>query len=272
GNSTYHGWANQLTRRFSSGLQFIAAYTWSHNIDDSTAELHSTDTTARRAQDFQNLAAERASSALDHRQRLTFEVVYDIPFLRRSNWFARNLLGNWEIAPIYTYETGTLVTPFSGNADANLNGDPAGDRVIINPSGIPGTGSGLTPLTNSAGYTVGYLVNNPNAEYIQGKPGVLVNGGRNLEHLRPINDIDVTVQKRINLTERYRVELSARIFNFLNHPQYTGGYINDVMPFQNATGPAVDNFLNPSSSAFMRPDQAFSSNPRSIQLAVKFLF
>jgi hypothetical protein len=44
------------------------------------------------------------------------------------------------------------------------------------------------------------------------------------------------------------------------------------MPFQNATGPAVDNFLNPSSSAFLRPDQAFSSNPRNIQLAIKFLF
>ena len=52
------------------------AYTWSHNIDDSTAEVFSTVTTPRRAQDAQNLRAERADSALDHRQRFTFAMVY----------------------------------------------------------------------------------------------------------------------------------------------------------------------------------------------------
>ncbi len=39
GNSTYHGLASQLSRRFSNGLQFIGAYTWSHAIDDSTADV-----------------------------------------------------------------------------------------------------------------------------------------------------------------------------------------------------------------------------------------
>jgi hypothetical protein len=272
GNSTYHGWANQLTRRFQTGLQFIGAYTWSHNIDDSTAELHSTDTSPRRAQDFQNLRAERASSALDHRQRLTFELLYDLPLFRHSNWLLRNVAGNWIIAPVYTYQTGTLITPFSGNVDANLNGDPAGDRVIVNPAGTPGTGGGLAPLTNASGYTVGYLVKDPHAEYIQGQPGILVNGGRNLEHLPPMDDLDVTIQKRITFAERYRVDFSARIFNLLNHPQYVAGYINDVQPFANGTGPAVDNYLNPSTSSFLHPDQAFSSNPRGIQLALKFSF
>jgi len=62
GNSVYHGWANQLTRRFSNGLQFIGAYTWSHAIDDSTADVNSTSSTPRRPQDSQNLVPERASS------------------------------------------------------------------------------------------------------------------------------------------------------------------------------------------------------------------
>ncbi len=72
GNSTYHGWANQLTRRFANGLQFMASYTFSHNIDDSTAEVFSTYTTPRRPQNIRNLRADRASSALDHRNRLTY--------------------------------------------------------------------------------------------------------------------------------------------------------------------------------------------------------
>ena len=51
-------------RRFSHGLQLIGAYTWSHNIDDSTADFFTTVLTPRRAQDFQNLRADRSSSAL----------------------------------------------------------------------------------------------------------------------------------------------------------------------------------------------------------------
>ena len=125
-----------MTRRFSNGLQFIGAYTWSHAIDDSTADVFSTYLTPRRPQDARNIAADRSNSALDHRQRFTFETLYDLPFFKRSSWFMKNILGNWEVAPIYTYQTGTCVDVQSG-VDANLNGDSAGDRAFVNPSGTP---------------------------------------------------------------------------------------------------------------------------------------
>ena len=229
GNSTYHGLATQLTRRFSNGLQFVGAYTWSHNIDDSTAEVASTVLTPRRAQNSQDLRAERASSALDHRQRLTFETIYDLPYFKDRNWFLKNLVGNWQIAPIYTYQTGTLYTVQSG-LDSNLNRDSAGDRAIVNLDGNPALGSGTTPLLNSSGQTVAYQVVNPNAMYIATPAGALANAGRNTEHLNPINDVDLTLTKRFNITERYRLELSARAFNVFNHPQYVGGFLNDVQP------------------------------------------
>ena len=102
--------ANQLSRRFSNGLQFIGAYTWSHNIDNSTAEVFSTYATPRRPQDSQDVAADRSSSALDHRQRFSFELMYDVPFFKHSNWVMKNVVGNWEIAPIYTYQSGQPYT------------------------------------------------------------------------------------------------------------------------------------------------------------------
>ncbi len=52
GSSIYNGWANQLTRRFSNGLQFVGSYTWSHAIDNSTADVHSTNSTPRRPEEF----------------------------------------------------------------------------------------------------------------------------------------------------------------------------------------------------------------------------
>lgn len=271
GNSVYHGWANQLSRRFSNGLQFNAAYTWSHAIDDSTADVFSTYTTPRRPQNSQNLRADRSSSALDHRNRFTLELLYDVPFFKHSNWFMKNLLGNWEIAPIYTYQTGTLWTVQSGT-DSNLNGDSGPDRGIVNPNGgNPGIGSGTTQLTNSAGDVVGFLVDNPNAKYVTTPKGALATVGRNTEMLHPINDIDVTAAKRFNFTERVAVEFSARAFNVFNHPQYTGGYLNDVAP-NGATSGNQHNFLIPSQTIFADPTQAFSSNPRNLVLALKVIF
>src|SRR6185295_6502014 len=42
GDSVYHGLATQMTRRFTHGFQTTLAYTWSHNIDNSTATHFST--------------------------------------------------------------------------------------------------------------------------------------------------------------------------------------------------------------------------------------
>lgn len=271
GNSTYHAWLNQLSRRFSNGIQLTGAYTWSHNIDDSTAEVFSTTSTPRRPQNIQNLRPERSSSALDHRQRLTFQFLYDWQAFKNSNWLMKNVVSNWSIAPIYTYQTGTLYTVQSG-IDSNQNGDSAGDRAIVNPNGNPNVGSGTTSLTNSAGDTVGYLVNNPNAGYIQTPLGALSNGGRNTAAFNPINNIDVTVGKRYSFNDRSSVQFTARILNVLNHSQYTGGFLSDVTPPAGLTGATVANVFRAASGIFADPTQAFSSNPRTMQLALKFIF
>jgi hypothetical protein len=270
GNSIYNGWANTLTRRFSHGLQFIGAYTWSHAIDDSTADVFSTYLTPRRPEDSTDLALDRSSSALDHRQRFTFETIYDMPFFKHSGWFMKNIVGNWEVAPIYTYQTGTLADVQSG-VDSNLNGDSAGDRAIINPAGTANVGSGVTPLTNSSGDIVAYLANNSNARYIEAGEGTLPTGGRNTAQLHPIDDVDMTFAKSFNFAEAKKLQFSARFFNIFNHPQYIGGNVSDVAPNGQASG-AVHSFLEPQSGIFLQPSQAFSSNPRNIQLALKFIF
>lgn len=273
GASTYHGLAAQVTRRMTNGLQFVGSYTFSHNIDNSTAEVFSTVTSPRRVQDFQNLNAERSSSALDHRNRFTMTMVYDLPYFKDSNnWLLKNIVGNWEAAPIYTYETGTLATVLSV-VDANMNGDSAGDRVILNPSGTVNVGSGVTALTNSKGQTVAYLAKNPNARYIQAQKGALATSGRNTEHLMPIDNVDFSLLKRFNVPKRenYKFEFGARFYNLFNHAQYTGSHINDVASI-GYTSTSVTNFLNPSQTSFYHPDYVFSSNPRYIQLTAKFTF
>ena len=116
--------------------------------------------------------------------------------LKTSSWLLKNTLGNWEIAPIYTYESPEYFTVLSG-ANSNLNGEGGGiDRTIFNANGLKHSGSGVTAYANPtlagnctappagtaptldpnntvlcSADTVAYVAKNPNAEYITAAAG-----------------------------------------------------------------------------------------------------
>jgi hypothetical protein len=270
GASNYNGLQTQLDRNFTNGLQFRAAWTWSHAFDNSTADVFSTYITPRRPQNFQCLACDWSTSALDRRQRVTLELMYDLPFFKNDNWFKKNVLGNWQLTPVYTYQSPEFATANS-QGDANLNRDSAGDRVIYNPAGASGTGSDVSPLTNSAGDVVAYLASNPGAQYIRTGPGGLATTARNTLAIRPINNFDFSILKRLNITERQSVEFQAQFLNIFNHAQYLPGYISDVAPL-GYTGGDVLNYLTPSQPSFNQPSAVFSNHPRQMVLVLKYLF
>jgi hypothetical protein len=254
----------------------LAAYTWSHAEDNSTADVFSTVLTPRRPQNSQNFAADLSNSALDRRHRLSLETIYDVQAFKGSNnWFQKNILGNWEIAPVWQLQSGEWFTPQSG-VDSNLNGDSAPDRTVFNASGTPGTGTTVTPIcqggvTCAAGdpTIVAYVANNPNAQYIQAGLGALATAGRNTAQTPRINNWDLTVVKRFATTERTSFEFQATAFNVFNHSQFIPGSVNTV----NSIGlTGVTGFVRVTSAAFGDATQAFSNNARTLQLVGKFIF
>ena len=279
GDSVYHGLAAQLNRRFSNGLQFQAAYTFSHNIDNSTADFFSTVLTPRRPQDFQDMGSERSNSALDRRHRFTLMTIYDVPFFKHSNYAMRNIVGNWELAPIYTYESPELATVQAG-LDSNLNADSWGDRAILNKGGKSGTGTDVTALTNTAGFTVAYLANDPTAQYIRTGVGALSNLGRNTFPTEHINNWDFSILKRLSFTERYKFEFGMGLLNAFNHPQFTPGFINSAQTTglvgnQYDVSNAARNYVTPGKAEFNNVKAGggiFPSNSRTMSLSAKFIF
>lgn len=293
GASRYHGLQTQLSRTMTNGLQFQVAWTWSHNMDNSTADVFSTYLTPRRPQDFNCYACDWSDSALDRRHRVTFQVLYDMPFLKNSdNWVKKNVIGNWEFGPIYTFQSPEYATVQAG-VDVNGNGDSAGDRVLINAAGRRGTGTGVSPLCTSAlpsgvvcdpvgdsasrDFVVGYVANDPNAYYVGGDTTngygkyMRPDARRNTLPMPHINNFDFTVVKRINFTERQSLEFQAQALNLFNHAQYVPGYINDVAPI-GYTGNNVLAMLEPDTSTFNQPKAVFSNSPRGMLLALKFNF
>jgi len=282
GWSTYHALQSSLNRRFSNGLTFQAAYTWSHNIDNSTADFHSTDITPRRPQNFFSYGkADKANSALDRAQRFTLAMVYDLPYFKDGSWLMKNIVGNWQFSPVYTYETGEWVT-VQANRDANLNIDSAGDRAIFNAAGVPGTGTDVTALTATAGPnagdTVAYVAMNPNAQYIRTGAGALANLSRNTLQTPGTNNIDLGVFKDLKFTETKKLRLGAQFANIINHPQFIPGSnpgyglgVNDVNSFS-SIGTSYKAYVNPGNSNFNNPKAVFASNARSIGIVAKFSF
>jgi len=64
----------------------------------------------------------------------------------------------------------------------------------------------------------------------------------------PINNVDLSLLKRLNVTEGTRFEIGAQAFNLLNHAQYTGSWLNDVSP--NPTLTTTRNELIPRNAKF----------------------
>jgi hypothetical protein len=271
GSAIYHGLQTQLNKRMSNGLQFQAAWTWSRTIDDASTDFNSTYLTPRRPQNFQDLPAERSTSGYSRAQRLTVAAIYDAPWYKdSSNWFLKNIVGNYTIAPVYTFEAPEWADVVSAD-DANFNGDSAGDRTVYNPSGVKGRGSDVTPLMNSNGDTVAYLAVDPTAQYIRALPGALATSGRNTLALPHINNWDMSATKRFAFSDRFRFEFTAQAFNLWGHPQFVPGSLNDVRIAQ-ATQGSVLNFLTPGQPNFNDARATFSSQPRSLQLVAKFFF
>ena len=282
--SNYNALTANLTRRFQHGLQLNFSYTYSKTMDDATDEVFATVLTPRREQNSQNIAGDYSRSALSRTNRLSIELYYDLPLYKHdSNFIKRNLIGNWAISPIYTYESPEYATVLSG-VNSNLNGDSGAaiDRPIVNPFGVAGTGSGVSPVfaSNLAGLcsagstqcsanTVGYTANNPNAYYIEAGPGTLPNAARNTLPIRPIDNIDFAAYKKFTIFEHYSLEFGAQAFNILNHAQYQPGNTDNV------NGPSYTssyNYQTVSNAFFNQPQKEFLNQARTMQLTGKITF
>jgi hypothetical protein len=264
GWSWYNGLQLQATQRFSGGLQAQLAYTWSHLIDNMSGP------TFGGAGVFSNASflVPRGNSIYDHRHRGLATLMWDVGGVgkNRPNW-VRDVLANWVVSGTYTYESPASAFIQSG-FDSSLSGAFGLGGVVVNPNGVRGAGSGVTALRNSSGQVVGFLANNPNAQFIAGAPGLFTSSARNMLPLNPINNFDTALFKRFALRDRFSFEIHGEAYNVLNHPQFTAA---DIFSIGSGSG-LMRNFLNPASAAFGDPGLAFASHARTLQVGMRLLW
>ena len=301
GSGIYHSVSADFIHRFARGLYFRANYTFAKNIDNATNELFSSIVNPRRSQDGYNFSNERGPSALDIRHKLAISWVYELPNVRTDLGFLRVVANGWEWGGSYLAESGQPVTPLS-DADANANGDGAGDRTIFNPNGSGRTGTivdavcnsgpgGATFITapqsdgsffcNSAhtkpddAHLVGYVAENPGARFVQAQFGAFANAGRNTVSTPGLNIWNMSIYKNTKITERFSLQFRADTYNTFNHRNFSIGLPtnNGSLDQQSNPNPFAASYVNvdSGSSKFLNQHQ-FNGGSRTMQLGLRLVW
>ena len=207
GSSVYHGFSANLRKRFHRHYEFLASYTWSHAIDDST-DLQATTT----PQDSYFPAVDRSTSLFDQRHRFVFSGVYQTGRLG-GNGFGSKFLSYWTFAPLVEFGSGRPYNIITGTGD-NLQLSSLTERpnTFVNPAC---TALGYLPVASKASPTGVFQ-----EPCIANFNGTLLsldgNLGRNAGVTPWTVFDDLRVAKRIYFGERFNMELIADIFNIAN--------------------------------------------------------
>jgi hypothetical protein len=203
GSSIYHGLSTNLRKRFGSHYEFLASYTWSHAIDDST-DLQSTLT----PQDSYFPGLDRSTSLFDQRHRFVFSGVYQTGQVG-GDGFAGKFLSNWTFAPLIEFGSGRPFNIITGNGD-NLQLSSLTSRP--NTFNNPGCS---TPVSSK--YSPSGIFQEP---CIANFDGTLLSLDGNLGRNAGITPWtvfdDLRVSKRVPIHERFNLEFIADMFNIAN--------------------------------------------------------
>jgi Carboxypeptidase regulatory-like domain/TonB dependent receptor len=207
GSSVYHGFSANLRKRFNQHYEFLASYTWSHAIDDST-DLQATLT----PQDSYYPAADRSTSLFDQRHRFVFSGVYQTGKVGGGG-FEGKLLSDWIFAPLIEFGSGRPFNIITGNDDnlqlSTLTGRP---NTFVNPActaqGYPAVASKYSPT--------GVFQEVCPADFNGTLLSLDGNLGRNagVQPWTVFNDFRIA--KRVYFGERYYLELITDMFNIAN--------------------------------------------------------
>jgi hypothetical protein len=208
GSSIYNGFTANLRKRFGNHYEFLASYSFSHAIDDST-DLQS----PLAPQDSFSPQLERSNSLFDQRHRLVFSGVYQSGKLG-GNGFAKKFFSNWTFAPIVEAASGRPSLLITGD-NTNFQFAPTAARPNVVTAAAAGNGCG--PLVASKFSPTG-LLQEPCFTATSNTTLLSLDGNlaRNaaVQPWTVFNDLRVA--RRIYFGERISLDLIADVFNIAN--------------------------------------------------------
>ena len=192
GNSNYNSLQTSLRIRTWHGLTSQFNYTWAHALDVMTQYRGSIPF------DSFNLHLDYGSQDFDTRHNFNGFLTYDIP---GSSHGPKILTHGWQLSSVLSFHSGQ---PFNFNAGTQR----PGLNLVADPfAGVSHS------FSKNIGGTPGEQWVNPAAFVVASGPGTV---GRNAFVGPGFSAVDLSVIKNIAVTERFRVQLRADMFNVFN--------------------------------------------------------
>jgi hypothetical protein len=242
-NSEYQSLQASYTKRFSKGVSIISGYTWSKLMTDVANGTWAGTASVRS---YYCVRCEHSPSTYDVPHRFTLSGVGELPFGRGktfgSSWnrVVDAFLGGWQANGIFTLSSGQpLVFATATNNSYTFGGGQHPD-VVGNP--VLSSGKSIYQWFNTAAFA-------QPANFSSGNLSRTYTGVR----LDKTKNLDFSLFKNFQITERFRLAFRAESFNLTNTPVFgaPGTTVNGAN-FGIITGQ--------------------SNVPRNIQLGLKLIF
>jgi Carboxypeptidase regulatory-like domain/TonB dependent receptor len=208
GNSSYNALLWKVEKRFSKGLSFLSAFTWSHTIDDVLETNNNT--TGDGAVVPWNVGLNRGNSYNDIRRQWAFSAAYELPFGRGKEWLSHGgvvnaFLGGWQLASLVSIRSGIPFTVVTSGGITNAGGADRPNRIAS--GNLPSNQQTIDHWFNTAAFVV-------QPQYTYG------NSGRNILLGPGLRNLDLSLSKSFSITESKRLQFRAESFNFTNTPAF----------------------------------------------------
>ncbi|MCC6860788.1 MAG: TonB-dependent receptor [Bryobacterales bacterium] len=243
-SSNYHSLQATATRRFTRGLEFGAAWTWSKTMDYNTNDADAVSPLVPvRIWNY-------GLSGLDRTHIFRLNYIYDVPGVRAGSRPVRVLLHGWQVSGVTSFISGapsgvgmTTVVP------TDFTGTPSqGARVDI-------TGNPVLPKGERT-----FSRNFRTEVFRMPAVGTIGTAARTVMRGPGTNNWDIAVFKNIPLREALRMQFRCETYNTFNHTQFSA---LDAAARFDAQGRQINARFGEFTAA--RP-------PRIMQFALRLLF
>jgi hypothetical protein len=220
GTNMYDSLQATLEKRFSSGVQFNMAYTWSKVLG-----YQDNNDSGPAVAAIPYFSRNRVARGYNIPHNLQISSVFELPFGRGKNLATGGplaaILGGWQVNGVASFFSGSPFSVNSNGASLNMPGsNQTADQVVAEVRKLGGVGRG-TPFYD------------PDA-FVPVTAARFGNTSENILYGPGIVNIDAGIFRSFQLGERFKLQFRGEAFNVANTPQFNnpGNNVSSYNPTQ----------------------------------------
>ncbi len=262
GSSVYSSLQVSWNRRFTAGSLFGISYTFSKSLDNSS--------------NYRDIMPDTyytnnlwGPSEYDTKNIVLINYVYDLPFFRNQATLTGKLLGGWEFSGSSQFQTGQPCGVGANNDYAGVGefgsfgcGTNTSEGQFWVRNGTPAVLKHFNPNGTGSAKYISTTNGDGSSIFTAPKAGTfnLQSGIRNEIYGPGFQNWNLSMRKEFPVYRETAFEFRAEAYNFINHPNWA------------QIGQAGGLNLTPTSSQFGEVTQKSTTNPRTLQVALRYHF